>query len=102
MRIIIYGAGEVGCMIATEFYEDHDITIIDAEENRIEAFNRLDIGFVTGNASSIPVLKEAQIDDADVFIACTDYDEANIVACLTAKRISGIRTICFVSNTETF
>ena len=43
MRIVIYGAGEVGCMIATEFYEDHDITIIDAEENRIEAFNRLDI-----------------------------------------------------------
>ncbi len=100
MRIVIYGAGEVGCMIATEFYEDHDITIIDAEENRIEAFNRLDIGFVTGNASSIPVLKEAQIDDADVFIACTDYDEANIVACLTAKRISGIRTICFVSKEE--
>ena len=100
MRIVIYGAGEIGCMIATEFYEDHDITIIDMEEARTEAFNRLDIGFVTGNASSISVLKEAQIDDADVFIACTDYDEANIVACLTAKRISGVRTICFVSKEE--
>lgn len=100
MRIVIYGAGEIGCMIATEFFEDHDVTIIDNEENRTEAFNRLDIGFVAGNASSIPVLKEAQIDDADIFIACTDYDEANIVACLTAKRISGIRTICFVSKEE--
>ena len=68
MRIIIYGAGEIGCMIATEFFEDHDITIIDSEENRTETFNRLDIGFVSGNASSIPVLKEAQIDDADFFI----------------------------------
>lgn len=100
MRIIIYGAGDIGCMIATEFFEDHDITIIDSEENRTEAFNRLDIGFVAGNASSIPVLKEALIDDADLFIACTDYDEANIVACLTAKRISGIRTLCFVSKEE--
>lgn len=33
MKIIIYGATEIGCLLATEFFEDHDITIIDKEEN---------------------------------------------------------------------
>jgi trk system potassium uptake protein TrkA len=33
-------------------------------------------------------------------VACTAIDEANIVACLAAKKMSGIRTICFVSKEE--
>ena len=100
MKIIIYGATEVGCLLATEFFEDHDITVIDKEENRTEEFDKLDISFVHGNATDISILKTADIYNSDVFIACTTLDEANIVACLTAKKISGIRTICFVSNEE--
>ena len=33
MKIIIFGATELGCLIATEFFEDHDVIIIDKEEN---------------------------------------------------------------------
>ena len=100
MKIVIYGATEVGCLLATEFFEDHDITVIDKEENRTEEFDKLDISFVQGNATDINVLKSAEIIDSDVFIACTPLDEANIVACLSAKKVSGIRTICFVSKAE--
>ena len=100
MKIIIYGATEVGCLLATEFFEDHDITIIDKEENRTDEFNKLDISFIQGNASDIEVLKCADITNADIFIACTAMDEANIVACLAAKRYGKIRTICFVSKEE--
>ena len=100
MKIVIYGATEVGCLLATEFFEDHDITVIDKEENRTEEFDKLDISFVQGNATDINVLKSADIINSDVFIACTALDEANIVACLSAKKISGIRTICFVSKAE--
>lgn len=100
MKIIIFGATEVGCLLATEFFEDHDIIIIDKEENQTDEFSKLDISFINGNACDIGVLKCADIHNADVFIACTPIDEANIVACLSAKRISGIRTICFVSKEE--
>lgn len=100
MKIIIYGATDMGCLLATEFFEDHDITVIDKEENRTEEFDKLDISFVQGNASDVSVLKSADIYNADVFIACTGLDEANIVACLTAKKVSGVRTICFVSTEE--
>ncbi len=100
MKIIIYGATEIGCLLATEFFEDCDITLIDKEENRSEEFDKLDISFVSGSATDIGVLKRADINGADVFIACSGLDEANIVACLTAKKISGIKTICFVSKKE--
>lgn len=100
MKIVIYGATEVGCLLATEFFEDHDITVIDKEESRTEEFDKLDISFVQGNASDIKILKAADIMNSDVFIACTTLDEANIVSCLSAKKISGIRTICFVSKEE--
>ena len=100
MKIIIFGATEVGCLLATEFFEDHDITIIDKEENRTDEFDKLDISFVQGNATDTNVLKQADIRNADVFIACTGIDEANIVACLAAKKVGGVRTICFVSKGE--
>ena len=100
MKIVIYGATEIGCLIATEFFEDCDITVVDKEENRSEEFDKLDISFVSGSATDINVLKRADIMGADVFIACSGLDEANIVACLTAKKVSGIKTICFVSKKE--
>ena len=100
MKIVIYGATEIGCLLATEFFEECDITVIDKEENRTDEFDKLDISFIQGNATDIKILKKADIFNADVFIACTALDEANIVACLSAKKISGIRTICFVSKEE--
>lgn len=100
MKIVVFGASDIGLLIATEFFEDHDITIIDKEENRTEAFNRLDISFIAGNGSNLNTLKSANIEDADIFIACTNFDEANIVSCLTVSRLSRAKTVCFVSKPE--
>ena len=96
MKIIIFGANEVGAMIASQFYTANDITVIDNEKNKLDTFNKLDISFIDGNATNIDILKQANAKDADVFIACTDSDELNIVACLTAKHMSEITTLCFV------
>ena len=100
MKIIIFSANEVGFMIANEFYTDNDITVIDEERNKIDSFNKLDVGFISGNASNIDILKQARIKDADVFIACNSSDELNIVACLTVKRLSKAKTLCFVRKEE--
>lgn len=100
MKIIVFGANDIGSMIASEFYTDNDITVIDDEHNKNDIFNKLDVGFIAGNGSNIEVLKQADIKNADVFIACTQSDELNIVACLTAKRISTVKTMCFVRKEE--
>jgi len=100
MKIVVFGASEIGYLIADELFECHDITIIDKEENKTDAFNKLDISYVDGNGSNINVLKSAGIEHADIFIACSEFDEANIVSCLTVSRLSKAKTVCFVSKPE--
>lgn len=100
MKIVIYGANDVGCLLAVNLFEDHDVIVIDKEENRFESFDKLDISFVYGTGTSVSALNDAQIKDADVFIACTDNDESNIVACYTVRRMSQTKTVCFVSKED--
>ena len=99
MKIIIFGANEIGAIIAQQFYTDNDITVIDEEKNKVDLLNKLDISFVDGYASDMEILKQAGIKDADAFIACTNSDELNIVTCLTAKKANtDVCTMCFVRN----
>lgn len=100
MKIIIYGASEFGYLIANEFYQQHDVVVIDNEENKSDEFDKLDISFVNGSASDIDILRQTDVKNADVFISCTQNDEANIVACVVAKKVSKAKTICFVSKEE--
>ena len=78
MKIVIYGANELACLIATKLFEDHDIIIIDNESNNSENFEKLDIEYIQGSGSNINVLESIGIKSADIFIACTENDEANI------------------------
>lgn len=102
MRIVIFGANEVGCLLAVNLFEDHDVTVIDKEENRLDDFNKFDISFVYGSAISPEILNLAQIKDADVFISCTDNDEKNILSCYAVKRLSQAKTVCFISNEDSY
>ncbi|MCR5261053.1 MAG: Trk system potassium transporter TrkA [Candidatus Gastranaerophilales bacterium] len=96
MKIVISGANNRALLIATSLFEDHDVVLIDDTENLGDDFNNLDIEVVEGNASDIKILKENHLDEADVFIACTDSDEANIVSCIMMKSVSQARTVCFI------
>ena len=100
MKIVIYGANELACLIAVKLFEDHDIIIIDEDAANSENFDKLDLEYVVGSGSNISVLESIGIKDADIFIACTDNDEANIVACLTVTNMTKLKTVCFVSKKE--
>lgn len=100
MKIIIYGANEMGSIIAAEFFEEHDIIVIDPNSYNLEKFGNLDLTTICAEASNINILKEADIKNCDVFIACTNIDEGNIVACLMAKQLAPVTTVCFVSKKE--
>jgi len=100
MKIIIYGANDVGCMLATEFFEDHDITVIDQDRNNHECFDKLDIAYLTGDAANVSTLKEADAENSDIFIACSPSDESNIVACIMAKQLNVPKVVCFVYHKD--
>ncbi len=102
MKIIIAGAGEVGFHLAKLLsYESQEITLIDTKkESLVYAIDHLDIRVVKGDATSIAVLKDARIDNSDLFIAVTSSETTNITACVLAKQLGARRTIARISNTE--
>ena len=71
MKIIIVGAGEVGTHLAKLLSrEKQDIILIDEDENRLTSLSSsYDLMTVTASPTSIKVLKEHGVGDADLFIA---------------------------------
>ena len=44
--------------------------------------------------------RRAQVDGCDLFIACTQLDEVNIVACSIGSQLGAGETVCFVSKQD--
>lgn len=102
MKIIIAGAGEVGFHLAKLLsYESQEIILIDLDKERLAyAETHLDIKVVKGDTTSVSVLKESNIANADLFVSVTSSQTANITSCMLAKQLGAKRTIARISNTE--
>mgnify|MGYP001226989824 CR=1 FL=1 len=83
MKIIILGAGQVGSTLAESLVaENNDLTLVDLDRERLALLqNRLDLRTVQGHAAHPSVLQKAGAADADMVVAVTQSDEANLVAC---------------------
>ncbi len=85
MDIIIAGAGKVGYNLARTLSPIHNVTVIDRNS---QALNRLqenlDILPVNGDIEDPLTYKKLIDKKADLFIAVTDIDEANIISTLIA------------------
>lgn len=102
MKIIIAGAGEVGFHLAKLLsYESQDITLIDSNKESLSyADSHLDIRVLKGDATSISILQDAQVENSDLVIGVTSSETTNITLCLLAKQLGCKRTIARISNTE--
>ena len=59
MRILITGAGEVGFLVASELYEEHDVTVIDKDPAACARLQEMDVRVLQGNAANARLLIEA-------------------------------------------
>lgn len=102
MKIVIAGAGEVGFHLAKLLsYEYHDITLIDLTKDRLSYIeSKLDIRTLTGDATSISLLKEAEVSSADLVIAVSSNEAINITVCTLSKQLGAKKTIARINNSE--
>ena len=102
MKIIIAGAGEVGFHLAKLLsFESQEIILIDLDKERLNyAETHLDIKVVSGDITSVSVLKSSNISNADLFISVTSSETSNITSCVLAKQLGTKKTIARISNTE--
>ena len=102
MYIIIAGAGVVGFHIASLLVEEkHEVTIVEPSEDVVESVRRqLDVKTIVGYGATPRVLREAEINRADLVIAVTNNDETNMLICFLAKELGAAMTVARVRNPE--
>lgn len=102
MKIIIAGAGEVGYHLAKQLSnENHDITVIDIDENRLERVDSvMDVLTITGSSTSFKILRKAKCEKIDLVVAVTSSEAANVNTAIIAKKLGAKKTVARVENGE--
>ncbi|ADV45886.1 NAD-binding protein [Nitratifractor salsuginis] len=85
MDIIIAGAGKVGYNLARTLSPVHNVTVIDRNAEALARLQEsLDILPVNGDIEDPRTYRKLIDKEADLFIAVTDMDEANLISTLIA------------------
>ncbi len=102
MYIVIMGGGRVGLRLAISLVAvGLDVTLIENDSDLCSnAASELDAMVICGNGTDIKTLSEANIADADVFVAATGNDEANLLSCILVKDYKIPKVIARVSNPD--
>ena len=103
MRVIIVGVGDVGTSLTKRLADSHELTVVDHDEDQLEAIASSDhIRTIHGDGRSLETLREAGLSDADVLMASSDSDGANIMICGAVKHSTDITTIARVKRIELY
>ena len=102
MKTIIAGAGAVGTHLARMLsVENINVILIDGDEERLSKVNNdLDIMTLAVEPTSIEGMKNAGIDNADLFIAVTPDESENIACAMMARQLGAKRTVARIDNYE--
>ncbi|MCR5050906.1 MAG: Trk system potassium transporter TrkA [Paludibacteraceae bacterium] len=101
-NVIFFGGGRIARKAATEMAGGKNIKIIERDRDLCRTLSEKvpNALIINADGSDMDVLKEEGIQDADAFVAVTESSEANIFACLAAKRFGVHKTIAEVENLD--
>ena len=100
MRIIVVGCGQVGSVLAYQFYKQgHLVTVI---EQNGAAFDHLPLDFqgemIEGDVLAQNVLHRAQIENADAIAVVTNSDSLNALVAYIAKTEYHVAKVIAANN----
>jgi trk system potassium uptake protein TrkA len=99
-RIVIAGGGQIGERLAEAIENRYQVKIIEMNPARCrylsDTLNNTVI--LQGSSSDRDLLMEENIDNADLFLALTNDDEANIMSSLLAKRLGAKKVMTIINN----
>lgn len=104
MHIVIGGSQYIGSFIAEELSKsqqlaDYSITLIDENYINSERINQyLNVSAVYGNISDFFTLQQVIKKETKFFIACTEEDETNLLACILANSLGVNKNIAVTSS----
>ncbi|MEM0475832.1 MAG: NAD-binding protein [Candidatus Norongarragalinales archaeon] len=100
MYIVIAGAGQIGRHLANILAEeDNDVVVIEKNPEKCKEIKDLNATLLNADATNPKALDEAEVKNADAFIAVTEHDETNLLACTSAKKKGAKLVVARLSNT---
>ena len=96
------GGGSLGLHVALNLIKDsHDVTIIEEDENRCKLLaTQLDTTVICGSGTDRKTLENADINEADVFVAATGNDQTNLLSSLMAREYKHGKIIARVNEPQ--
>ncbi len=99
-RVFIAGGGNIGFRLASALEQTNQVKIIEHNKERARAISeRLGHTIVLhGDAADEELLLEENIDSADIFVALTNAEEANILSAMVAKKLGCKKVMALINR----
>ena len=102
MRAVFVGtSGLAQATAALLIKRGHDVVMVERDQARIdELADGLDCGFIHGDGTKPPILREAAPSTTDVLFCLTDDDQVNILASLVGRSVGYPRVVTRIEDSE--
>jgi trk system potassium uptake protein TrkA len=99
-RVWIAGGGNIGLRLALALEHTNQVKVIERNWERARAIaEQLNKAVVLhGDSADEELLLEENIDSADVFVAVTNAEEANILSAMLAKRLGARKVMALINK----
>jgi trk system potassium uptake protein TrkA len=100
--LMIMGGGRMSVKTVQGLPNNIHVKILEKNKHKtVKLVEQLDNAMVIlGDASNLDLLKQEGVESMDAFVALTDNSEANILACIAAKKFGIKKTIAEVENID--
>jgi trk system potassium uptake protein TrkA len=99
-RVVIAGGGNIGFRLAQRLEVEHQVKLIERDQRRARRISEQlsNTIVLNGDAADEELLLEENIDSADVFVAVTNAEEANILSAMLAKRLGCHKVMALINR----
>lgn len=101
-KIVIAGAGRITENVLRLLPGHYDIAVIDSDRERCKnlAFKFPHISVVNADVRELPLMRDENVGDADMFMALTGRSEANIVSCMVMRELGVPKTVARIEELQ--
>ncbi len=101
-EMMIVGGGNITLKTIQSLPKNIGVKVLEREKQKVNLLlEKTDNAMILNvDASDLDVLKDENIEEMDAFVALSENSEANILACIAAKRFGLQKTIAEIENVD--